>query len=261
MGCYRAASNWLEPVMGMPMEEITIDDLQECMDDCPNGKRTKQNIKALVGLLYKYAIPRKLADINLGTYLHVSGDAGGKTPLPEGTVEKLEAAVGTIPGAEVVLCQCYLGFRPSELLELDCTDYDRTERAFVGGAKTDAGRDRTVTISPKIQPIIDRLTADRIGGPVFRDNNGRRLTLKAYRAQFYQILEALGVDNPRVTVGAVTRYTYTPHSCRHVFATLVKRVEAPDKDKLELIGHTDIKMLQHYQGVSLEDLRRITDAM
>lgn len=39
----------------------------------------------------------------------------------------------------------------------------------------------------------------------------------------------------------------------------MKRVEAPDKDKLELIGHTSTSQLRDYQDVSYEDLRRITD--
>ena len=59
----------------------------------------------------------------------------------------------------------------------------------------------------------------------------------------------------------VVRHRYTPHSCRHTFATLLKRVEAPDKDKLELMGHTSTAMLRHYQDVNLADLRRITDAL
>ena len=53
----------------------------------------------------------------------------------------------------------------------------------------------------------------------------------------------------------------TPHSCRHTFATLMKRVRGADKDKLELIGHTSTDMLRHYQDVDFSDLCRITDAI
>ena len=52
-----------------------------------------------------------------------------------------------------------------------------------------------------------------------------------------------------------------PYQARHTFATLMKGVHAPDKDKLELIGHTSTEMLRHYQDVNIEDLRRITDAL
>ena len=61
--------------------------------------------------------------------------------------------------------------------------------------------------------------------------------------------------------GGVKRHKYTPHSCRHTFATLAKRIKAPEKDMLELIGHTDISMTRYYQDVDLNDLRKITDAI
>ena len=54
---------------------------------------------------------------------------------------------------------------------------------------------------------------------------------------------------------------YTPHSCRHTFATMMKRVTGSDKDKLELMGHTSTEMLRHYQDVSYEDLRKVTNAL
>ena len=171
------------------------------------------------------------------------------------------ANVGTIPGADYVACQCYLGFRPSEFLSLDVKDYDRKERAFVGGAKTDAGRDRTVTVSPKIQPIIDRLVKDKLAGPVFCAPDGGLLTIKAYRELFYSVLDTCGIHNPITLVDGVERHLYTPHSCRHTFATLMKRVSGADKDKLELIGHTSTQMLRHYQDVAFDDLRKITDAI
>ena len=75
-------------------------------------------------------------------------------------------------------------------------------------------------------------------------------------------MDANIIDNPMVEVGGgVLRHRLSPHSCRHTFATLIKRVEGSDKDKLELIGHTSTEMLRHYQDVSLKDLKKITDAI
>lgn len=164
-------------------------------------------------------------------------------------------------GAAYVLCQCYLGFRPSEFLALEVTRYNRQERAFIGGAKTDAGKDRVVTVSPKIQPIIDKLVQDKINGYVFSAPDGTALSIAAYRDMFYSALDACGIDNPVEGEGDFRKHRYTPHSCRHTFATLMKRVAGTEKDKLELIGHTSGDMLRHYQDVNFEDLRRITDAL
>lgn len=262
MGCYRAAMNWFRPVWAQSIRSISVDDLQDCMDDCPKGKRTQQNMKALCGLLYKYAIPRHLATLNMGPYLTVGGeDSEARAGLPTAAVQAISDHVGTVPGADYVLCQCYLGFRPSEFLALDATHYDRQERAFVGGSKTDAGKDRVVTVSPKIQPIVDRLLEGKRAGPVFCADDGSQMSLSAYRTLFYSVLDACGIDNPIEGTGDNQRHRYTPHSCRHTFASMMKRVTGADKDKLALIGHTSTEMLRHYQDVDFDDLRKITDAI
>ena len=59
--------------------------------------------------------------------------------------------------------------------------------------------------------------------------------------------------------GGARRHKYTPHSCRHTFATLMKRVDAPSKYKQELIGHASEEMLKYYQDVEISDLKKITD--
>lgn len=262
INCYRAAIKHFRPLWAARLEDIDIDDLQECMDECPAGKRTRENMKALCGLLYKYAVPRHLAPLNLGPYLIVGGQRGDdRRALPMEAVEQLRQGIGQIPYADYIVAQCYLGFRPSELLALDASNYDAQERAFKGGAKTDAGRDRTVTVSPKVQPIVDRLVAGKTSGPVFCAADGSAMPLKSYRAAFYAALDAIGLDNPTEGTGNSRRRRYTPHSCRHTFATLLKDVAAPDKDKLELIGHTSTDMLRHYQDVDIDALRRITDAL
>lgn len=261
INCYKAAYKYFEPVHYLNIDDIDIDDLQECMDECPKGRRTKENMKALCGLMYKYAIPRHLASLELGHYLIVSGESGSKAALPDDALEKMRAHTGDVFGASYVLCQCYLGYRPSEFVALNASMYNSAENAFVHGAKTAAGINRTVTVSPKIQPYINTLLTNRSSGAIFTDPDGKAYTTSRYRELFYAVLDACGIDNPIIERDGKNFYTYTPHSCRHTFATLMKRVNGADKDKLELIGHTSTEMLRHYQDVNFSDLRKITDAL
>lgn len=261
INCYKAAYKYFEPVYHLNIDDIDIDDLQECIDECPKGRRTKENMKALCGLMYKYAIPRHLASLELGHYLIVSGESGSKAALPDDALEKMRAHTGDVFGASYVLCQCYLGYRPSEFVALNASMYNSAENAFVHGAKTAAGINRTVTVSPKIQPYINTLLTNRTSGAIFTDPDGKAYTTSRYRELFYAVLDACGIDNPIIERDGKNFYTYTPHSCRHTFATLMKRVNGADKDKLELIGHTSTEMLRHYQDVNFSDLRKITDAL
>ena len=253
MGCYRAAWRYFADLKYMSIREITVDDLQECLDDCPKGKRTKENMRALLGLMYKYAIPRKWADMNLASYLVITGD---KIEHKEGfTKEQIEQfwKHSDNEGVKLILCMIYTGFRPSEFLALKGKDYDRERGCLIGGAKTEAGKGRVVTVSPKIQPFIPCGAAD---APLW----GFRGSLKQFTENvFYPSVALCGVENPISAINGVKRHKYTPHSCRHTFATLMKGVPGADKDKLELIGHSSTEMLRYYQDVGIEDLRKITD--
>ena len=87
------------------------------------------------------------------------------------------------------------------------------------------------------------------------------MEIRAYRTLLYNLLDELELENPIYEVNGKQRHTYTPHSCRHTFATLMKRVQGASKDKLELIGHSSEEMLRYYQDVEINDLRKITDAL
>ena len=244
------------------MDEIDIDDLQECMDDSYGGRRTLENARAALGLVYKYGIPRDAVpkDRNLAQFLKINepGSKSTKVGFNDEELEKIRrAALGGDRSAARVLCHCYLGFRPTGLLELKAEDYNPDQAAFVGGIKTEAGIGRTVTVSPKIQKYLYDFLRTAGDGYVFGEG-GERLSLEDYRADFYRLLERLGIDNPTDEQG---RHRVTPHSCRHTFATLMKRVPGTDTDKLALIGHTSMSQLREYQDVSYGDLRSITDAL
>jgi len=264
IGCYTAAFKYFSPVWYMRIEDIDIDDLQECLDDCPRGKRTRVNMKAVCGLVYKYGIPRDCIpkDRNLAQFLVAEGEeAAHRESFTEIEIAKIRKACGTVPNAETIYCMIYTGFRPAEFLALQSSDYDAQRQTLTGGAKTDAGKNRVVTLSPKIKALIAQAAAQ--GGPLFPNPSGSAWKLQEFTEKaFYPALEAIGIENPIVEIaGGVKRHRITPHTCRHTFATLMKRVDGADKDKQELIGHATAEMLRYYQDVDLQDLRRITDAI
>lgn len=260
--CYRAALRYFEPCAWTRLSALTIDDLQECVDECGHGRRTQENMRTALGLAYKFGIPRHLIpeDLNLAQFLRVGGEAAAKRDsFSELQIARLRAAGRE--DCDTVLCMIYLGFRPSEFLALTADSYDAEHECFIGGAKTEAGTDRIVTVSPKILPIIQRRVAE--GGFICHDENGRKWPLKAFTERvFYPALHAAGIENPiTAAAGGLPRHKFTPHSCRHTFATLMKRAAGSDKDKLALIGHANDAQLRDYQDVAYEDLRRITNAI
>lgn len=264
MNCYASGIKVFSEYWDTPIKDLDIDDLQEAMDECPHGKRTLENARTALGLVYNYGIPRGYVPANvsgepdLSKFLRINAAGGSQKPgLNKEELEAVRKQIGKTPYADYVYANCYLGFRPSAFLRLRVEDYNAKERAFVGGIKTAAGIDRTVTVSPKILKIVRDQIGGRTEGPVFYDlDTGGALGIQKYREKFYEVLAAAGVQEI-----SPPPHRLTPHSCRHTFATLAKRVEGPTKDKLALIGHTSEKQLMDYQDVNFEDLRAITDAL
>lgn len=258
MDCYRAAFKYFDALKFLPMADIDVDELQDCLDACPRARRTRENMKAVIGLLYKYAIPRHQATMNLAEYLH-TGD-NDKSTRPAFTAEQVELIrqqIGLTPYAEYVYVLIYTGFRPAELFSLTKDNY--RDGILYGGIKTEAGKNRAVPISPKVLPIIQERVTTRHGF-LFPRDNGEQMTVAYFRDYcFYPVLAAAGIqpiptqDHPAY---------YTPYSCRHTFANLLKEVQGSDVDKAKLIGHASYDTTKKmYQSAELEAMRRIIEEL
>lgn len=254
MNCYRAAWKYFRPLHEVNMCDIDLDDLQECVDDCPCGKRTKENMKALAGLLCKYSIPRHYTDMNYAEYINTgNGKKGTRPAFSLDQIERIRQQVGVTPHADDVYCMIYTGFRTAEFVSLRKENY--VDGILYAGIKTEAGFDRAVPVSDKIKAIIDA----RMAGPsdyLFPKDDGTRMSANYFRdVYFYKVLDAAGIQP--VPTPDKPAY-YVPYSARHAFANLLKDVSGSDKDKAGLIGHEDYKTTKkHYQSVELEALRRI----
>ena len=258
MDCYRAAWKYFAPLYHIPFADIDVDDLQECIDDCPHGKRTKENMKALAGLLMKYAIPRHQTDMNYAEFLHTGTDAKGTRPaFTMEQVEQIRRQIGITPHAEDVYCLIYTGFRPAELFQLTKEDY--RDGILFGGIKTDAGKNRAVPVHKNIKPIIEA-NVSKISDLIFPKDDGSQMSVGYFRdTYFYRVLAEAGIqpmptqENPAY---------YVPYSCRHTFANLLKDAPGSDKDKAGLIGHEDYRTTKkHYQSAELDALKTIIEGI
>ena len=141
----------------------------------------------------------------------------------------------------IALLMIYTGLMPGEISRIKRENWQGQFFTDIG-IKTDRRKSAAVPIPDRLMPVVSELFA--------HGKNGSLLPYKmdTYRKEFKAMVERIGADA-----------RCTPYSCRHTFATLMKRVEGSNKDKLELIGHSSEEMLRYYQDVNLEDLRKITD--
>lgn len=258
MDCYRSAYKWFSAIHNRPMNAINLDDLQECVDACPRGKRVKENMKITMSMLYKYAVPRHQSDLNYAEYLTTgNGKKGTRPSFTKEQVESIRKQIGVVPHAEYVYCMIYTGFRPAEMLQLKKEDY--RDGILYGGIKTEAGKNRAVPVSPKIMPyILQQMQSECIY--LFGNDDGSQMATWQFRDYvFYPTLAAAGIQE--IPTKGNPAY-FVPYSCRHTFSNLLKNVNGADKDKASLMGHEDyVTTKKHYQSAELDALRAIVNEL
>ena len=251
IGCYNSAFNHFKPIHHTDITLISAEMMQQCIDACKRGKRTKENMKTAASLTFKYAIEHDAIEKNYADFLFSgTGKKGTRPPFTTGEIEIIRKAVGKVPYADYIYFMIYTGYRPEEQFILTADSYDTVNNCLGGGIKTDAGRDKLVTLSPKIKPILDQQLA--LGNKYLfpRKNTGGKLSPEYFRKYcFKPCMETLGIE------GRV------PYSARHAFSNLLKDVTGSDTDKAALMGHSDASMTKAYQSADYESLKRITDAL
>lgn len=260
INCYKSAYKYYDSIYSYRMVDLSTADMQKCIDTCPHGKRTRQNMKTLASLMFTLAFELKVVTENYATPLWVPDLKQEKfNEFPTKVLNKiLNAALKGDDAAALIACNCWLGgYRTSAFLSIKKTDYDPVEKTVIGGSKTDAGRDLVIPISPKIQPLIDRLMLNET--KYLFTNTDRKYNDKTYRDKcFYPFLNKIGVQ-PVPAKGEKPKYS--PYSCRVTFATMMKNVNGSEKDKAGLMGHSSFDMTLHYQREDLESKRNIINQL
>ena len=71
INCYRSAYKYFSSLYYVEIAKIRPEHMQKCIDECPHGKRTKENMKALGTSLWRYAMELDIVDRNYAEYLYI----------------------------------------------------------------------------------------------------------------------------------------------------------------------------------------------
>ena len=214
-----------EPIHKRPFRMLTAFDYENVIpEDMPIG--TRKCCKILLNQLYDYALRHELCEKNYAALTRLGENEKvehrEKRPFTPEEVESLWKHRGE-KAADMILVGIYTGFRPSELLQLDITKIDNG--CFVGGMKTENGKNRRVPIHPSILPIVEeyRLKSAKLGVPwLFPNDHGGLYISGNFRNAMF----------PKFAFG------HTPHEMRHSFATYARRSGLDPVIIKRLLGHS-----------------------
>lgn len=201
---------------------------------------TKNRIKTLFNKMLDYALEYELVDRNYARTFNLSNETvkeittvkNGHIAFTDYEMELLWENIPENEYIEILLIQCYSGWRPQELCLLEVKNVDIDNWTFEGGIKTEAGMNRVVPIHSKIQSIVKaRYEKAKREDSIYLfsyPNKGRNknLTYDNYRREFINIVENLGL-NPE----------HRPHDGRTHFVTSAKKYGVDEYAIKYMVGH------------------------
>lgn len=224
--------------------------MQDIIDQYAGHPSTQKKIKAFFYHLDKFAYE---IDVISKQYSQIvtteSTPESTKTSFTHDQIDKLWSIYesGKYAYADVVMIFIYSGFRISELLQMKTENVDIENMVFIGGTKTESGKNRQVPIHSLIQPLVlKRYNPDHEYFIMNVDNrNGSYIPFvgNQFYDYWYEVVDNLGVHR-------------TPHEARHTFRTLLDEVGANKKCSDMMMGHkTKDVGLRVYTHKTIEELR------
>ena len=204
----------------------------------------KNQIKSLFNLMLDYALEYELVDRNYSRTFNLTEETVKEIQsvkkehiaFADEEMDLLWANITNKRGIDILLIQCYSGWRPQELGLLELKDVDLENWTFLGGMKTDASENRIVPIHSRIQDLVLQKyqEAEALGSPYllnWADTNNRnrknlKLTYARYQKAFERIRDELKL-NPN----------HRPHDGRTHFVTMAKRYGVDEYAIKYMVGH------------------------
>ena len=204
----------------------------------------KNQIKSVFNMLLDYALEYELVDRNYSRTFNLTEETVKEIQsvkkehiaFTDEEMDLLWANASSKQGVDILLIQCYSGWRPQELGLLELKDVDLENWTFQGGMKTDAGENRVVPIHSRIQDLVLRKyqEAEALGSPYllnWADPNNRnrknlKLTYARYQKAFERIRDELKLDP-----------NHRPHDGRTHFVTTAKRYGVDEYAIKYMVGH------------------------
>lgn len=221
------------PLHDRIFRELRVDDLQAVVDNCPLKHSSLDLITMVIKQVYKYADAHELCDRDYGRFVTIKKEIDDEhgVPFTEGELCTLWQNQDD-PTVEMILIMCYAGYRINAYKTMTV---NLSERYFLGGNKTAAGKGLQIPIYSGTLPLVAR-RLDRDGRLMGND--------RKFREDMYHTLASLGIEK------------HTPHDCKHTFSALCEKYRVAENDRKRMLGHKIGNITNDIYGHrTLEELR------
>ena len=157
---YKSICNRLESIYGISFKDLNKSTIKETIAGMDRPS-TRHFARVVFTQLYRYAMENDYISVNIMDT--IGQDKATSAAMKENykghkgfTFEEVETLWQhlDIPFVNIILIQCYTGFRPAEMCKIFTEDLNMADMTINGGSKTDAGKDRIVPVCEKILELV-----------------------------------------------------------------------------------------------------------
>lgn len=247
----KGAWNYCETIRNIKARDIRSYHLKQCMEEATVVSKgvtkhttpmIRRNMKTLFRKMLDYAVEYEIIERNVAKDITMpKKDAveidENYTPHIDYTEEELDILwenINNEPLAEIIIVQCYTGWRPTELGNIKLSDVDLKEGIMTGGMKTKAGKNRIVPIHSKIFPIVEKWYNKGIAeGRECLISMPNPLGRKADKLTYIRFVENISKLNEKLGLNP----NHKPHDGRVTFVTLAKKYQMDEYAIKRIVGH------------------------
>ena len=217
------------PLHSKKIVSIRAQELQDCITakNC-KSKTTIGNMRAIIRGMWSYAINNEYTENDITQHLvfeYTNTDTPIHTRFTDAEINLLWQSLYVINNVDIILIYIYTGMRPVELLDIKSEDVHLNERYMIGGAKTEAGKNRIIPICDAIAPLIEK-RLDEKRPYLITNKYGNHYTRAVYSSSnFITVINKLNLN-------------HTPHDCRYTFSALADTYGMNQTCQKIIMGHS-----------------------
>lgn len=233
---YEWAYTYCASLYARKYRSLRTSDFQQVIIDMEKKDMSKSSCEKVIQLFGQMSAWAMREDIILKDYSRFINTVA--VQKSEGTVLKLKTIRAIQKSdnvaADIVLILLGTGCRPNELFNALVSNCHETY--FIGGSKTQAGRNRVIAVARLGQQSYNKLlTAAKAKGAerLIDGYKGNKDYRNFAKREFKELVQEVGES-------------FTPYDCRHTFATLAKRSGVDPQTLRRMLGHASLQTTDKY---------------
>ena len=238
---YKVARGRIEDIIGFRIDALTVQQMQNVVDQYADTFYKARDIKNLLSKLYQKAMPDNYVSQNLALFIKLP-EAQESEPVPF-TPDEVDKMWAAFADGELfigyLLLMIYSGMMPGELLACrkDMIYIDKCE-IYGCGKKTKTRKQNAIVFADCVRPVVEELIAWQ---------DGEKLV---------NVHETVWYETYHETVKKIGIRDLPPYSCRHTTGTEAARQNLNAAILQKILRHAKITTSQRYIHLGTEDTHR-----